>query len=83
MATSWWHEWVREWAADINRAMAAMTSTFETTYGFAPGVNEVRFADDETRIASRRYAGDSLAVREMAVSSGTLPARTFSSGCVR
>ena len=43
-----------------------MTETFETRYGFNPGVNEVRFADDEARKAVRQYGGDSLAVQEMA-----------------
>ncbi|GAA1656797.1 hypothetical protein [Actinoplanes couchii] len=45
-----WSSWVRQWATDIDTATRDMTATFEATYGYPAGVNEVRWAtaDDRT-----------------------------------
>lgn len=37
--------WLLQWRDDITAAVTEMTSTFEATHGYPPGVNEVRAAE--------------------------------------
>ncbi|GGV26514.1 hypothetical protein GCM10010277_08150 [Streptomyces longisporoflavus] len=48
--------WLLQWRAQITDAVAAMAATFEETYGFPAGDNEVRLADEDDRRAVRAYA---------------------------
>ncbi|MFI9724391.1 hypothetical protein ACIHFE_32945 [Streptomyces sp. NPDC052396] len=38
--------WLSQWHAEITDAVSSMVSTFEETYGYEPGTNEVRVADE-------------------------------------
>ncbi|MFF3068860.1 hypothetical protein [Kitasatospora sp. NPDC057936] len=39
--------WLSHWHDEITDAVSSMISTFEETFGYEPGTNEVRAADDE------------------------------------
>ncbi|MFH8485007.1 SMI1/KNR4 family protein [Streptomyces longisporoflavus] len=48
--------WLSQWRAEITDAVDAMAATFEETYGFPAGDNEVRLADEDDSRAVRAYA---------------------------
>jgi hypothetical protein len=61
-----WRAWVQQWATDIDAATSSMMATFETDYGYAAGVNEVRWATAVDRVDAERYGRDPLASEPMA-----------------
>jgi hypothetical protein len=58
--------WIRQWATDVDAAASRMTATFETVYGYPPGVNEVRWAGIGDRVPADRYRRDALSSPWMA-----------------
>ncbi|WP_395297276.1 SMI1/KNR4 family protein [Kitasatospora hibisci] len=57
--------WLSQWRADVTAAVTSMTSTFEATHGYPPGVNEVRIATDVDKPSSGRD-GEALATYGLA-----------------
>ncbi|MCX5097213.1 hypothetical protein OOK36_52840 [Streptomyces sp. NBC_00365] len=47
--------WLSRWRDEITGAVNFMMSTFEETYGYEPGTNEVRVASGEDLRAARDY----------------------------
>jgi hypothetical protein len=48
------------WTDTVRTTLAAMTGEFERRHGFPPGINEVRPADHDDRVAARTLAQVSL-----------------------
>ena len=57
--------WLSQWRDEITDAVSSMISTFEETYGYEPGTNEVRVADEEAVRAARDYGRELLGSEDL------------------
>ncbi|MFF1687709.1 MULTISPECIES: hypothetical protein [unclassified Streptomyces] len=57
--------WLSRWRDEITGAVNSMMSTFEETYGYEPGANEVRVAGEEDLRAARDYGREALGFEDL------------------
>ncbi|MFF7275136.1 hypothetical protein [Streptomyces griseorubiginosus] len=57
--------WLSQWRDEITDALSCMILTFKQTYGYEPGTNEVRDADEEHLRAARAYSQEPLGCEDL------------------
>lgn len=57
--------WLSQWRDEITDAVSSMISTFKGTYGYEPGTNEVRVADEEALRAARDCGRELLGFEDL------------------
>ncbi|MFE2316503.1 hypothetical protein ACFXC8_25800 [Streptomyces sp. NPDC059441] len=57
--------WLSRWRDEITGAVNSMMSTFEETYGYEPGTNEVRVAGEEDLRAAHDYGREVLGFEDL------------------
>ncbi|WP_457030984.1 hypothetical protein [Kitasatospora sp. P5_F3] len=50
--------WLTQWRTEITQVLDTILPTFEETYGYWPGANEIRDPDEQERLAARAFAED-------------------------
>ncbi|MEV0093882.1 hypothetical protein [Streptomyces sp. NPDC050738] len=58
--------WLAEWREQINEAVTALLTHFEDDYGYRPGANEVRAADEDDLRAALDFSREPLAFTDLA-----------------
>ncbi|MFF8374815.1 hypothetical protein ACF07V_01610 [Streptomyces sp. NPDC015661] len=57
--------WLSQWRGEITDAVGSLLSTFEETYGYEPGRNEVRLAGREDCRAARDFSEEVLGFEDL------------------
>lgn len=57
--------WLSQWRGEVTGAVSSMISTFEETYGYEPGANEVRVPREEDLRAARDYGRELLGFEDL------------------